>query len=87
MRVRTKLLAAVAVALALLVIQVAAVSVFIRELQSAITFIGSAHAVIEADFDALELVGDLRSEVKQLPSRYVSAQDDGATRCGRNGRS
>ena len=44
MRIRTKLLAAVAVPLALLVAQVAAVSVFIRELQSAVTFIGEAHA-------------------------------------------
>ena len=48
MRVRTKLLAAVAVVLALLVVQVAVVSVFIRELQSAVTFIGAAHTVIEA---------------------------------------
>jgi signal transduction histidine kinase len=75
MRVRTKLFAAVGVALALLVAQVAVVSVFIRELQTAVTFIGSAHAVIEADFDALELVGTLRGEIKQLPSRYVNAQD------------
>jgi len=75
MRVRTKLLAAVAVALALLVVQMAAVSVFIRELQSAVTFIGAAHTVIETDLDALELVGTLRSEVKQLPSRYLSAQE------------
>jgi adenylate cyclase len=74
-RVRTKLLAAVAVALALLVAQMVAVSVFIRELQSAVTFIGAAHTVIETDLDALELVGVLRSEVKQLPSRYVSAQE------------
>jgi adenylate cyclase len=75
MRVRTKLLAAVAVALALLVIQMAAVSIFIRELQSAVTFIGAAHTAIETDLDALELVGTLRGEVKQLPSRYVSSQD------------
>jgi signal transduction histidine kinase len=73
MRVRTKLLAAAAVPLAILVAQMATVSVFIRELQSAVTFIGEAHRVIEADFAALELVSALREEVKRLPSRYVSA--------------
>ena len=78
MRIRTKLLAAVAVPLVLLVAQVAAVSVFIRELQSAVTFIGEAHRVIEADFGALELVGALREEVKRLPSRYVSAPANAA---------
>jgi adenylate cyclase len=76
MRVRTKLLAAVAVALALLVAQMAAVSVFIRELQSAVTFIAAAHTVIEADFEALELVDALREDVKRLPSRVVIQQDD-----------
>ena len=75
MRVRTKLLAAVAVALALLVAQMAAVSVFIRELQSAVTFIAAAHTVIEADFEALELVATLREDVKRLPSRYVAEQE------------
>ncbi len=75
MRVRTKLLAAVAVVLALLVVQVAVVSVFIRELQSAVAFVGAAHDVIEADFQALDLVSTLRSEVKQIPSRYVTTQD------------
>jgi signal transduction histidine kinase len=78
MRIRTKLVAAVAVPLALLVAQVAAVSVFIRELQSAATFIGEAHRVIEADFGAVELVSALREEVKRLPSRYVRAQGDTA---------
>jgi hypothetical protein len=39
-----------------------------------VTFIGSAHGVIEADFNAVELVGDLREQVKRLPSRYVTAQ-------------
>ena len=76
MRVRTKLFAAVAVALALLVAQVVLVSLFIRELQTAVTFIGSAHTVIEADFEALELVDALRKEVKRLPSRTVAEQDD-----------
>ncbi len=75
MRVRTKLLAAVAVVLALLVAQVAVVSVFIRELQLAVAFIAAAHDVIEADFQALDLVSTLRGEVKQIPSRYVTTQD------------
>ena len=44
-------------------------------LQSALTFIGAAHDVIEADFHALDLVSTLRSEVKQIPSRYVTTQD------------
>ena len=76
MRVRTKLFAAVAVALVLLLVQIGLVSIFIRELQTAVTFIGSAHTVIEADFEALEAVNALRSEVKRLPSRTVAAQDD-----------
>ena len=42
------------------------------------TFIGSAHGVIEADFTAVELVGALREEVKRLPSRYVTAPGDAA---------
>ena len=75
MRVRTKLLAAAAVVLALLLTQVAVVSVFIRELQLAVAFIGAAHDVIEADFQALDLVSTLRSEVKQIPSRYVTTPD------------
>jgi adenylate cyclase len=75
MRVRTKLLAAVALVLALLVAQVAVVSVFIRELQSAVVFVGAAHDVIEADFQALDLVSTLRGEVKQIPSRYVTTKD------------
>jgi signal transduction histidine kinase/DNA-binding response OmpR family regulator len=74
MRIRNKLLLAMAVPVGLLVAQVAAVNFFIRELQSAVTFISSAHEVIEADFTALGLVATLRTEVKQLPSNYVAEQ-------------
>jgi HAMP domain-containing protein len=79
MRIRTKLLLATVVPLALLIIQIAAINTFIRELQSAVTFISSAHSLIEADFEAAELVDTLRRDVKKLPSRYVSrggAADD-----------
>ena len=54
MRIRTKLLLAMTVPLALLIIQIAAVNTFIRELQSAVAFISSAHSLIEADFEAAE---------------------------------
>jgi signal transduction histidine kinase len=76
MRIRTKLLVAMAVPAGLLVAQIASVSFFVRELQSAVSFISSAHAVIEADFDALEIIGKLRDEVKQLPSNWVAERDD-----------
>ena len=72
MRIRSKLLLAMTVPLALLIVQILVVNAFIRELQSATSFIGSAHTVIEADFEALEGVTDLRQELKQLPSRYVA---------------
>ena len=72
MRIRTKLLLAVAAGGALLVAQILAVSFFIRQVQVASTFIASAHAMIEADFRAAELVADLRDAVKQLPSGYVA---------------
>ena len=45
MRIRTKLLLATVVPLALLIIQIAAINTFIRELQSAVTFISSAHSL------------------------------------------
>ena len=72
MSIRTKLILAMTVPLALLIAQIIAVNTFIRELQSAVTFIASAHTVIEADFEAVELVNSMRKEVKQLPSRYVA---------------
>ncbi len=72
MRIRNKLLLAVAVAAALLVVQILTVGFFIRQLQIATSFVASAHAMIEADFRAAELVGRLREAVKQLPSGYVA---------------
>jgi signal transduction histidine kinase/HAMP domain-containing protein len=71
-RIRNKLLLAVAVAAALLVAQILTVGFFIRQLQIATTFVASAHAMIEADFRAAELVGRLRDAVKRLPSGYVA---------------
>jgi adenylate cyclase len=71
-RIRNKLLLAVAVAAALLVAQILTVGFFIRQLQVATTFVASAHAMIEADFRAAELVGKLREAIKQLPSAYVA---------------
>jgi adenylate cyclase len=79
MRIRNKLLVAMAVPVGLLVAQIVSVNFFVRQLQSAVSFISSAHAVIEADFDAVEIIGTLRSEVKQLPSAWVAepSQADG----------
>ncbi len=65
-----------AVPVGLLITQVVLVNVFIRELQSAVDFISSAHKVIEADFISAELVGSMRKEVKQLPSRYITTQTE-----------
>ncbi|MEJ2178708.1 MAG: hypothetical protein P8Y12_12470, partial [Gammaproteobacteria bacterium] len=73
MGIRKKLLLTMLVPLALLIIQITAVNSFIRELQSAVDFISSAHSLIEADFQAVELVRDMRKEIKELPARYVSA--------------
>lgn len=74
MRIRNKLFLAMAVPVGLLVTQIVVVNFFVRELQSAVTFISSAHTVIESDFVAAELVANLRDEVKQLPSHYVRTQ-------------
>ncbi len=63
-----------AVPVGLLITQIVLVNVFIRELQSAVDFISSAHTVIEADFVAADLVSSMRKEVKQLPSRYLKTQ-------------
>jgi len=61
-----------AVPVGLLVIQIASVNYFVRELQSAVAFISSAHTVIESDFVAVELVSTMRESIKRLPSRYVN---------------
>ena len=74
MRIRNKLLLAMAVPAGLLAAQIASVSFFVRQQQSAVSFISSAHAVIEADFDAVERIGALRDEAKQLPSNWVAEQ-------------
>jgi signal transduction histidine kinase len=74
MRIRNKILLAMSVPIGLLVVQVIAVNHFVRELQSAASFIASAHEAIEADFDALDLVGKLRQEVRKLPSGAVAGQ-------------
>jgi signal transduction histidine kinase len=79
MRIRTKLLLAMAVPAGLLAAQIASVSFFVRQQQSAVSFISSAHAVIEADFDAVEIIGALRDEVKQLPSNWVAERSSPAT--------
>ncbi len=76
MRIRNKLLLAMALPVVLLVIQIAAVHYFVLQLQSAVIFIGKAHSVIEADFKAAEEVARLRSSVKQIPARYVSADSE-----------
>ncbi|MGH6918727.1 MAG: PAS-domain containing protein, partial [Geminicoccaceae bacterium] len=58
----------------LLVTQIISVNYFISQLQEATRFISSAHAAIEADFGATEVVARLREEVKQLPSIFVREQ-------------
>ena len=64
MRIRNKLFLAMAVPVGLLVIQIVLVNVFVRELQSAVTFISSAHSVIEDDFVATE--GDLFQHLRHV---------------------
>ncbi len=76
MRIRNKLLLAMGVPVGLLITQVVLVNVYIRELQSAVDFIASAHKVIEADFISADLIDSMREEVKQLPSRYVTTQTE-----------
>ena len=74
MRIRNKLLVAMAIPAGLLAAQIASVNFFVRELQSAVSFISSAQDVIEADFNAVDIIGKLRDEVKQLPSGWVAEQ-------------
>jgi adenylate cyclase len=80
MRLRNKLLVAAAVPTLLLSTQIVIVNHFIRELQSAVTFISAGHVVIEADFRASEFVGALRRDIKRLPTIYSgdAAQRSGA---------
>ena len=76
MRVRNKLLLVMAVPVGLLITQVVLVNVFIRELQSAVDFISSAHKVIEADFLSIELIDSMQKEAKNLPSQYITTQTE-----------
>lgn len=71
MRIRNKLLLATAIPIVLLIAQVLLVNVFVRELQLAVQFIGSAQQVIEADLKAKDLLGVLRKQVKYVPQIYV----------------
>jgi signal transduction histidine kinase len=75
MRIRNKLLLAMAVPAGLLVAQIASVNFFVRHQQAAVSFISSAHAVIEADFAAVDKIAALREEVKQLPSIWAAEQN------------
>ncbi|WP_170520253.1 adenylate/guanylate cyclase domain-containing protein [Ruegeria atlantica] len=72
MRIRNKLLLAITVPVALLILQILLVNVFIRELQHAVNFISSAHETIENSFSAVDLVTDLRAESKQLPVSFMT---------------
>lgn len=76
MRVRNKLLLVMAVPVGLLITQVVLVNVFIRELQSAVDFISSAHKVIEADFLSIELIDSMQKEAKNLPGQYITTQTE-----------
>lgn len=77
MKIRNKLLLAITVPVGLLVIQIALVNVFVRELQQAATFIAATHETIEEAFTAIDLVDDLRLEAKRLPSSFVSDRATG----------
>jgi hypothetical protein len=79
MRIRNQFLLVMTVPLGLLLAQIISVTVFTRELQSAVQFISSAHSVIEEDFVAAELLAKLRKDVKQLPSSYVTASGGSET--------
>lgn len=72
MRIRNKLLLAITVPVGLLVLQIALVTYFVRELQEAATFIAETHQTIEDAFTAGDLVADLRVEAKRLPQSFVS---------------
>ena len=83
MRIRNKLLLAISVPVGLLVLQIALVNVFVRELQDAVTFIAVTHETIEHAFTADDRITELRDEAKRLPSSFVTdreAGDEGLTR-------
>ena len=76
MRIRNKLLLAMTVPVGLLILQILLVNVFIRELQTAVNFISSAHETIENSFAADDLVSDLRVAAKQLPVSFMTDSND-----------
>lgn len=80
MRIRNKLLIAISVPVGLLVLQVALVNFFVRELQEAVTFISKTQDTIEVAFASDDLITELRAEARRLPSSFVSdraAGDEG----------
>ncbi|MDJ0637966.1 MAG: HAMP domain-containing sensor histidine kinase, partial [Paracoccaceae bacterium] len=80
MRIRNKLLIAISVPVGLLVLQIALVNFFVRELQEAVTFIAQTQDTIEVAFASDDLITELREEAKRLPSSFVSdraAGDEG----------
>ena len=76
MRIRNKLILAMAVPVGLLLLQIVLVNLSIRELQTAIEFISDANRVIEDDFLAQEKIEELRAEIKEIPARFVSTQPE-----------
>ncbi|NNE88312.1 MAG: response regulator [Silicimonas sp.] len=77
MRIRSKLLLAITVPVGLLVLQIALVTYFVRELQEAVTFIAETHKTIEDAFTANDLVSELRAEAKRLPQSFVADRATG----------
>ncbi len=73
MLIRKKILLATAIPISLLILQVIFVNYFIRELQSAVRFIGAAQSVIEADLSAKDQLSELRREIKNVPQVYVQS--------------
>ena len=76
MRIRNKLNLAMAVPIGLLIFQIVLVNHFVRELQSAISYISNANSVIERNFVVLEKLVLLRNEIKQIPARFVGTDED-----------
>ena len=77
MKIRNKLLLAITVPVGLMILQIALVNVFVRELQQAATFIATTQDTIEESFTAVDLVAELRQEARRLPSSFVSDRSAG----------
>ncbi|WP_298971705.1 hybrid sensor histidine kinase/response regulator [uncultured Roseobacter sp.] len=82
MKIRNKLLLAITVPVGLLLLQIALVTYFVRELQVAVTFIAETHETIEGAFTAGDLVVELRDQAKRLPSGFVSEKALGEEELG-----